>query len=161
MITIRRLQSGEADLFRTIRLQALQESPHAFASTYESALQRTSESWIEQAESTTQGKDRATFLVFSNQEPIGIAALYRLEGKSDTGELLQVWISPDHRGSNAARALLDAIFAWAGENDFHSIQAVVAASNLRALTFYAKYGFLNEMPEITGQVTLVKEVKKS
>jgi hypothetical protein len=54
MITIRRLQSDEVDLFKQIRLSSLQDAPYAFSSTYDSALQRSNDSWRERAESTTR-----------------------------------------------------------------------------------------------------------
>ena len=97
MITIRRIQVGEAELFKQIRLMALQDAPYAFPSTYEIVLQRSAESWREQAQRTTQGTDRATFIAFSDDMPIGMAALYRREDKADVGELLQVWIGSEYR----------------------------------------------------------------
>ena len=70
MITIRRLQVGEVDLFKQVRLMALQEAPYAFPATYDSAVQRSAESWREQAERSAQGPDRATFIVFSDGLPV-------------------------------------------------------------------------------------------
>ena len=65
MITTRRIRPGEVQLFKSLRLRALQDAPYAFSSTYEAALQRTDQSWQEQAERTAQGMDRATFIAFS------------------------------------------------------------------------------------------------
>lgn len=141
MFVIRRIQIGEADLFRQVRLAALQEAPYAFASTYESALRRSAESWREQADSTAQGSDRATFFVFSDEAPIGIAALYRLQNQADVGELLQVWIAPEYRGKRAAWSLMDTLFKWAGDHRFRTIIARVARENIRAVRFYRNYGF--------------------
>ena len=103
MITTRRIQSGETELFKKMRLLSLQDAPYAFSSNYESALHRTDESWCEQAERSAQGMDRATFISFSDEEPVGMAALYRLENQADVGELLQVWIVPEYRGKKVAR----------------------------------------------------------
>ncbi len=141
MITIRRIQLGEADLYKRMRLASLQDAPYAFSSTYESALQRSAESWQEQADSTAQGADRATFLVFSDDAPIGIAALYRLPSHVDVGEVLQVWVAPEHRGKGVAWSLLDAVLDWAGANGFRTILATIKEGNSRALRFYQKYGF--------------------
>ena len=99
MKTIRRIQAGEVDLYKQIRLAALKEAPYAFGSTYDSALERSDESWRAQVESSAQGSDRATFIAFSDNVPIGIAALYRDKEKRDTGELLQVWVGPEFRGT--------------------------------------------------------------
>ena len=141
MITVRRIRIGEGELFRQMRLTSLRESPSAFGSTYESALQRSPESWSEQADSTAHGSDRSTFIAFSGDSPIGIAALYRNGEGTDVGELLQVWVSPEYRSQGAAIDLMDAVFQWAGENDLRTVVATVAKGNARALRFYRKYGF--------------------
>lgn len=162
MIIIRRLQPGEVDLFKQLRLKALQDAPYAFPSTYETAIQRSAESWREQAESTTQGPDRATFIAFSDDLPIGMAALYREEDKVDVGELLQVWVSPEYRGTKVIRDLMDEIFKWGSENKFHRITAGVTKGNDRAVNFYTNYGFsiIDELStNDSGGVYLVKEVK--
>lgn len=141
MTSVRRIQTGEGELSKRIRLASLRESPSAFASTYESALNRSSESWSEQADSTAQGLDRATFIAFAGDSPIGIAALYRDDERMDVGELLQVWVCPEYRSKGIAIEIMDAIFRWAGENGFRTVLASVAKDNERALRFYRKYGF--------------------
>lgn len=124
-----------------MRLTSLRESPSAFASTYEAALNRSSESWSEQADTTAQGSDRATFIAFSGDSPIGIAALYRDKERMDVGEVLQVWVSPEYRSKGIAIDIMDAVFQWAGENGFRAVLATIAKGNERALRFYRKYGF--------------------
>lgn len=138
---IRRLNSGEADLYRSVRLESLKESPEAFASSYESALERSEESWRQQADASAKGSDRATFIVLADR-PVGVAALYRNPEKPEEGEMIQVWVSPENRGTNAAAGLMQAIFAWAASNGFQTILAEVTPSNSRALRFYEKHGFV-------------------
>jgi RimJ/RimL family protein N-acetyltransferase len=158
VITIRRIKIGEVYLFKEMRLTALQDTPYAFPSTYDAALQRSAESWREQAEGTAQGNDRATFIAFSEDVPIGMAALYRREDKADVGELLQVWVRTTFRGTRVAWDLMDEIFKWAGENNFRKVRAGVTKGNVRALAFYVKYGF-SMMEESSKGVYLVKEVR--
>jgi RimJ/RimL family protein N-acetyltransferase len=158
VITIRRLQTGEVDLYKQLRLKALHDAPRAFPSTYEAALQRSAESWREQAEHTVRGPNQATFIAFFDDLPIGMAALYRDKEKVDVGELLQVWISPDHRATRIVWDLIDEVFKWAGENNFSRIIAGVTKGNARALKFYTKYGF-SITDELSTGVYLVKEVK--
>lgn len=141
MITIRRLRTGEGALFKRIRLAALKDSPSAFLSTYEAALTRSDESWCAQADSTAQGSERATFIACSANEPIGITAIYRDNERVAVGELLQVWIAPEYRGTGVARDLMSAVFWWAGENNFREIIATVASGNASAQRFYEKSGF--------------------
>jgi len=144
MISVRRIQIDEGELFKRMRLTALRESPFAFASTYKAALRRSPESWSEQANSTAQGSDRCTFIAFSDDSPIAIAALYRTEEENDVGELLQVWVSPEHRGKGVARDLMDAVFQWASANGFRTAVATIGKDNVRAQRFYQKYGFKPE-----------------
>jgi RimJ/RimL family protein N-acetyltransferase len=163
MITIRRLRPGEVHLLKQTRLAALQEAPHAFGTTYEAALQRSDETWREQAERSARGPDRATFIAFSDEVPIGMAALYRDKENVGVGELLQVWMSPEFRGTTAIWNLMDEIFRWAGENGFSSIIAGVTQGNARAVQFYLNYGFSlsdEATPSDAGGVYLIKEVKR-
>ena len=171
MVSIRRIRPGEADLFKQIRLAALLDSPSAFGSTYESAQQRSAESCQRQADSTAQGSDRATFLAFADDgpdRPIGIMALYRNEDeagiRSKSGELIQVWVSPQYKGHGVAAAILEAVCAWARRNEFDKIVAGVASGNSRALSFYAKHGFEQRSSVAPGEsegLMLVKEIEPS
>lgn len=140
MHTIRRLNLGEAMTYRLVRLEALRDSPAAFASTYESAMIRDDTSWVTQADSCAEGEDRAIFLVLEDG-PVGLAALYRDACNPTVGELLQMWVAPSHRGKSVAVELLNPLFQWASVRSFGSIRAEVTPGNLRALRFYQKYGF--------------------
>ena len=141
MISVRRLQFGEAELYKQIRLASLQESPFAFTTTYESASKRSPQSWSEQADHSAAGADRATFIAFSGETPVGLAALYRDKEGADTGEVLQVWVSPKQRGTGLAVSIMDSLFRWARENGFRRIRAGINPGNIRAVRFYQKYGF--------------------
>lgn len=141
MTSIRRIRKGEAQLYKTVRLESLKQSPEAFSTSYESALTRTPESWENQTNNSAVGSDRSTFIVLKEKEPIGIAALYRDNKNNIVGELLQVWIAPQTRGSGLAQELLQTVFQWARKNGFRKIQAEVMASNEQALRFYEKNGF--------------------
>ena len=75
-----------------MRLKSLQESPSAFSTTYQSAIERTAESWREQADRSAKGTDRCTFFAFTGSSPVGIAAVYINASKKDEGEIVQVWV---------------------------------------------------------------------
>lgn len=142
MLYARRIQSSESDLYRAIRLRALSDAPGAFTTTHAQASTRSAESWHEQTDSTARGAERAMFFVLVDNTPVGLAALYCHPEQPDTGELLQVWVAPEHRGRGAADALLDALFRWGiDEAGFLRILAEVKANNTRALGFYRRYGF--------------------
>ncbi len=144
MLTIRRIRQGESELYKTLRLQSLQDSPAAFGSTYESALKRSPESWIDQADGSSQGSNRATFLAFQDGQAAGLAAVYRLASPANVGELIQVWIPPEFRRKGVAIALLDYAVDWASRNKFRAVTAGIMAGNAGAMSFYQKYGFTPE-----------------
>lgn len=156
-LTIRRLNPGEGEFYRTLRLQALEESPSAFTTTLESALSRTPESWAAQADASATGADRATFVVLS-PAPAGLAALYRTADDPSCGELLQMWVAPAHRGRGVAGKLIDHVFAWAAENGFRKVRAGVTRGNEPALRFYLKCGFTREAGA-GDEIVLVRDVK--
>jgi RimJ/RimL family protein N-acetyltransferase len=141
MKEIRRLRIGEGALYRSVRLASLRDSPQAFSSTYEDAFARDEEDWNAQADASALGSDRATFVVI-DQEPCGLGAVYRDVSQPEVGELLQMWISAEHRGSLVATELLNEIFKWAALNGFSRIKAGVLKGNSRAIRFYRRFGFV-------------------
>lgn len=141
MIITRRLKLGEGRLYRAVRLEALRESPGAFLSRYEDAVGRSDESWVEQADGGAAGSDRATFVSFG-ERPVGVVSLYRDADEPEVGELLQMWVAPEVRGGRVAADLLVAVLGWAEGNGFAAVRAEVMGSNVRALRFYEKFGFL-------------------
>ena len=154
-MTIRRLHPGDGMLYKEVRLAALKESPDAFSSRYEDAVNRSDRSWCEQADSSAVGSDRATFVAIE-VVPVGLAAIYRDENEVNVGELLQMWVAPEKRGGLAAGALLDALFQWADASGFSRIKAGVMGENSRALRFYERYGFLESSdPKDRAQEGLV------
>ena len=137
---IRRIRKGEGRLYKTVRLEALRESPEAFGSTYADALARSEESWTTQCDSAAEGSDRAIFVV---DEPVhrGLAAIYRTAEGSTSGELLQMWVSPEARGSSTAGQLLTFALSWAEENGYAKVRATVRHGNEKALNFYKRHRF--------------------
>src|SRR5277367_660452 len=107
MNAVRRIKAGEVEIYQRLRLAALKDSPEAFATTHESALARTAESWSAQVEEAVQGEDRAIFLAFRDYEAVGMAALYRDEDHPQTGEILQMWIALPSRRQGIGKQLLD------------------------------------------------------
>ena len=140
MITCRRATKDDFNLFKEIRLKSLRDSPDAFGSTYETNLIRDDECWIDQLASTTSGPFRNTHFAFEMDKCIGIAALYRQED-TDSGDIIMMWGEPDHRGSDAAKMLVESLLAWAKNSGFDLIGLSVTDTNARAIQFYANCGF--------------------
>ncbi|MEM0966234.1 MAG: GNAT family N-acetyltransferase [Verrucomicrobiota bacterium] len=160
MLTIRRIQRCEGALFRDLRLAALKSDPYAFCSTYETAIERSPESWCQQADSTAEGSTRSTFIAFREDEPVAIAAIYGSEEKEGEAEVLQVWITPDLRGSGLAKKMMDTVFAWAENNGFSKVIGEVTKNNGRALSFYRNYGF-EVVSETVSEIKIQKTIRSN
>ena len=145
MISIRRIALGEADIFKHLRLASLSESPQFFGTTLENAQARTEQSWHQQADCSAGGSDRATFLAFSDDDPIAIAALYRDGLAHDYAALIQVWVRPAYRRRGIAGMLLGEKYSWAKANDYTQIYTWVVKDNKKMLRVLSKFCF-----EFTG-----------
>ena len=141
MPIIRRINTGESNLYSEVRLASLRESPAAFSTTYQTASERSLESWTDQADRSAEGPDRCTFLALDGVNPIGVAALYRDEDRKGVGELIQVWVAPKYRGSGVAGKLVRSIIGWAEDNGILRINTEVLDSNRQVIRFYEGVGF--------------------
>ena len=154
--SVRRLGKGEGKLYRSIRLEALRESPEAFSSSYEAALGRDMESWAYQVDAAAEGGDRAIFIVQAD-EPVGLVALYRDPENPSQGDLVQMWIAPSERGGGIAEVLLNHLFEWAAGYSYETLRAEVTDGNQRALRFYQRCGFAGVTSDVAGTL-LIKRV---
>jgi ribosomal protein S18 acetylase RimI-like enzyme len=139
---IRRISKGESHLYRKLRLKALKDSPSAFGATYEDALLRDDHSWQLQSDSASEGNHKAIFILHEANKA-GMAAIYRESEESSIGQLFQMWVSPEARGSNIARDILEYSVTWASKHGYSKILAEVTKGNDRALQFYKKFGFID------------------
>jgi GNAT superfamily N-acetyltransferase len=77
---------------------------------------------------------------FFNAEPYRIA-----QNGSDlsdsVGEVYAIYVEPDRISTGAGRALMDAAVGWLDGQGLDPIHLWVLEGNLRALSFYERYGF--------------------
>jgi ribosomal protein S18 acetylase RimI-like enzyme len=130
---IRRLAAGDAAFWREIRLAALQGSPEAFSSNYETEAARPLEAFAERLETSV------VLAACREGRIVGVAGLGGNERRR--GFLWGMYVRPEARRLGAAGLLLDAILAAASER-FEQIELDVAAGNSAALALYEKFGFV-------------------
>jgi len=135
-IAIRRLNVGDEETLRIIRLEALSDDPDAFGSTYEREADRTAEDWQRWftggAVFVAQGGDGA---------PVGIAAGYRDINGAPVIYLVSMWVSPPHRGTGTAGDLVTSVLAWAESEGAEAVRLNVVGGNIRASKLYERHGF--------------------
>jgi RimJ/RimL family protein N-acetyltransferase len=141
METVRRIRFDEYAQYKKIRIESLKDAPYAFSTRYHEAVRRTDKEWMEEANGFAVGNEKCAFFALANRKIIGLCALYKQKGKSDEGELVQVWINPNYRGKGISKELVDSALAWGRENGITKIVANVKYYNERAIGFFEKCGF--------------------
>lgn len=137
---IRRITLDDLDVYREVRLRALQDSPSAFGSTFEREAQRPLPEWADRVARTAAGAERAMFLAFDGEECVGLAGCVEDDLGADR-QLVSMWVAPSHRGSGVAGELVDAVLEWADDVGARRVGLWVTRGNDRAQRFYERAGF--------------------
>ena len=135
-IEIKRLSSGDGEVYRTIRLQALENAPNAFGSSLAAEADRPSDHFEARA---AQG---GVFAAFVDGRVIGMAGFYVQSGPKvrHKGTLWGMYIAHELRGCGAGKLLVQAVLDHArGLVDL--ITLAVVSDNASALALYEHMGF--------------------
>ena len=122
-------------VFRDVRLRSLQDSPAAFGSTYDGWVDASEDRWRDRLTSVP-----LTLVARVDGEVVGVASGMPTD---DGVELISMWVDPAARGTGTARALIDAVVAWAGARPTY---LMVRRDNARAIAAYERTGFVRVGP---------------
>jgi ribosomal protein S18 acetylase RimI-like enzyme len=141
MVLVREITADDWQLMRDVRLAALAEAPHAFASTYAREVAFGEPQW--------RGRinDRSVNYYAQaapDQEPAGLAGVFVADGAAD---LVSMWVRPGCRGQGIGEALVAAAAAWARARGFATLFLWVTESNTAAMRLYERCGFA-----VTGEL---------
>lgn len=142
MVLVRTTEMADWQALRGIRLQALQDAPYAFSSTYARESAFGEDEWRRRA--TRDG----SFIAFIPEAyPAGIPEAYPagLGGgylaAPEVVELISMFVRPQARGRGVGEALIDAVIGWAREKDATSVHLWVTETNKHARRLYERCGF--------------------
>lgn len=135
MIAFEQLRPDEAQRLRTIRLQALQDAPDAFGTTFAEAAALALAVW------TRQLVELPTFVAFQDGLDVGMVRCMRDRGRPDTAWLISMWVAPEVRRSGLGRSLVDLVVGWARSNGIRRLLLDVADLNAPAIALYDAKGF--------------------
>jgi GNAT superfamily N-acetyltransferase len=137
MVTVREMTMKEWQLLRDTRLEALQDAPDAFGSTYDEETVLAEEDW---QHTISRG---GTFLAYisgaEETEPAGVVC--GLQERPGTVELTHMWVRPQTRGDGVGEALVAAVVDWAIARNAASVHLWVFETNVYARTLYERCGF--------------------
>ena len=166
MVEIRQIRADEWHLLKEVRLAALEDSPEAFSTKWEEAVEKPDDYWKERTRNGAGGEIEFCVLAIDDDEPVGMAIGWPDKDDALVIYLISMWVAPSHRGSQVAASLLNKIFEWAADRGASSILAGVMPANSRALAFYTKLGFAqvsepdSDHPAVTGcELVLEKKLE--
>jgi ribosomal protein S18 acetylase RimI-like enzyme len=133
---IRRLRADEWQVFKSLRLAALQQDGDQFGQSYDVVKNYTDERWQQDAERAATSDEFYVVLAFEWGTPVGMAGCIRTE---DFGKIVAVWVDPAHRGQGLGRRLVQATMEIAACERY---KLTVVADNHAAIQSYQRLGFV-------------------
>jgi GNAT superfamily N-acetyltransferase len=152
-MSVRRATPGDEPTVRSLRLQALSDSPDAFDSTLEREIARTTSEWQKWI------SDGATFILERPDGPKGLAAGVPHWTEPTAVFLMAMWVHSELRGTGAADALVAAVLAWAEAEGAADVWLHVGKRNDRARRLYERNGFRLTGNEIVRELDGLVEVE--
>lgn len=136
-ITVRELAADEWEIFKTLRLRALQEDPEAFVASYEEESQHTDEVWQERMSQATrigakQGSDWVALASVGDEDT---------RDDDDLGEVYGIWVTPSLRGEGVARRLMEHAEQVGRNAGYSHLAYWVNTDNGRAVAFASSIGY--------------------
>ena len=138
---IRTLEAHEVELHRSLQLRALREAPDAFGETWAEAASCPGKYWQEQTHAVTESGSHVMFLACQNDAVQGSAYGLTDRDRPHAGRVGGMWVDSRYRRQGIGRALLEAVFAWADEQNFTSLGLWAPAHRLAAVSLYRQMGF--------------------
>jgi GNAT superfamily N-acetyltransferase len=140
MILLEPITARNVQLFREVRLRALQDVPQAFGSTYARESQFSDEEWLQRV-ARWNGENGIGYLAMEDGHGCGIAGVLLEEDNGICAHLVSMWVTPTHRKCGTGRLLIDEITGWARQHGANVLRFMVTSNNEPAMLFYRRLGF--------------------
>lgn len=138
---IRELKPTDAEAYIFIRLEALKNSPDAFASSYEEEKNKPTEYYKSRFTAPT---NTFTYGAFEGSELIGVVTLVKeqLIKLRHRANIVAMYIKPEKRGSGIGKAMLLKVIEKAEKLDsIEQLYLSVVTTNASAKNLYSSCGF--------------------
>ncbi len=135
-VEVRRLAPADAEAYRAIRLESLEQEPNAFGSVYALEAKRPLADFAERLATST------VFGAYAGGTLIGVAGFKQEAGPKDShkGFVWGMYVRADWRGKGVGAALMAAVVA-AARNTVEQLTLAVVQDNDTAIALYRKIGF--------------------
>ncbi|RCW62134.1 GNAT family N-acetyltransferase [Saliterribacillus persicus] len=138
---IRQLNPTDAEEYLSIRLEALKDSPYAFASSYEEEKNQSAEKYKNRFDSPVSS---FTFGAFEDSQLVGVVTLVKqqLFKLRHRASIVAMYIKPEKRGNGIGKALVSNVIQKAQKLDgIEQIYLTVVTTNSPAKKLYSSCEF--------------------
>lgn len=137
-MNIRLLKEGDWQAWQTLRLEALQNAPEAFGSSFEEESNKSEE------DLKSHLNENTVFGVFVGADLVGCAGFYSLEPLKmrHRGVLYGMYVQPEHRGKGIANQLVEAVIKHA-KSRVQQLHVTCVTTNPAASQLYQRHGFIS------------------
>lgn len=140
-VLIREATISDAEQFRELRLDALQDSPIAFPVDYGVNVNHPMSFWEDRLKT-----DETGIIFFAKHENglIGMTGIRRGESPKTrhSATIWGVYVRPEWRGLRIADSLIDACIGWAKSHEVKIVKLGVTAASTSAVRCYQRCGFI-------------------
>ncbi len=134
-VKFRLLDEDQWQLYREVRLAALEDAPEAFVARLEDEADRDEKFWRERM-------SRASRIVAEREDvPVGLVGLGRLDEDPEAGEVFGLWTAPAVRGQRVARGLVSMAARKSIDDGCRQLYFWVVSDNASAIGFASSFGF--------------------
>jgi RimJ/RimL family protein N-acetyltransferase len=140
-LEIRQLDTDDAKNYLSIRLEALQNSPYAFASSYEEEKDNSAEKYSVRFATS---KSSITYGAFKDTKLVGVLTLVREQKMKlkHRANIVAMYVKPEERGNGTGKALMKkAIQKVKNMEGVEQLYLTVVTSNEAAKKLYSSMGF--------------------
>lgn len=159
---VRILKAADAEKYWSLRLEAFQAFPEAFATSYEEAIAK--EDPIQEAKDRLEAEGSYTFGAFVDGELVGIVTLVQemREKQRHRADIFSMFVKKNQQGLGVGKALMSEAINFARNvRGIEKLNLSVVASNEGAKKLYSNLGFkvfgLEEKALKLGDVYLDEE----
>ncbi|WP_040880741.1 GNAT family N-acetyltransferase [Marinococcus halotolerans] len=135
------LGGEDAEAYAELRMQALKESPEAFASTMEE--ERQNPDLVRKYKERLEGSQSFTWGIEAGNELAGVITLLpmQMQKLQHKATILAMYVKPAFKGHGFGSLLVEAALKQADKDGVEQVQLTVVSENKPALRLYEACGF--------------------
>ena len=165
-VTVRQIEADEWRRLRSIRLEALMDSPESFITLHAEAAGFPDSVWAERADAGSSGIEQVTMVAIDGADTVGMAVgLSRPGIRPGVVPIVSVFVSPRARRAGVGKSLMGGVERWARSRSVGMTSLWVVDGNEGARKFYEGLGYVATLdrhkisvPPIRWETRLVKNL---